>query len=186
LETHIDKSSEDIAEPCSMFPDHGGETLLRILGFIPLLELVSEHVKFTAFLGKHTPLDGKHSMVEFQRDRLFSKSTFARGNKFPKDKNFTDYALRNEYIETLKDDFKTRESILLEQMQLIANMLKDKPTISNNNALKMGIQFWDVKRDAKQRNDKKTQDMFASFISAFADNIGNSQSKDISTSMIEE
>jgi hypothetical protein len=171
LEIYIDKSGDDIAKPCSMFPDHGGETLLRILGFIPLLELVSEHVKFSELIKKHTPLEGESSMIEFQRSRLFSKSNFVRGSKFPNDDKFIDYALKNEYIETLKVDFNERETVLLQQMRLVAQILEDEPTLSNDSALKMGLQFWDLKRDAKQSDDKKTTEMFTSFITSLAGNI---------------
>lgn len=179
LEIYIDKSGDDIAKPCSMFPDHGGETLLRIIGFIPLLELVSEHIKFSEFINKHTSLDGQNSMVEFQRNRLFSKSKFARGSKFPDDDRFTDYALRNEYIDELKVDFNEREGELLQQMRLVAQMLEDEPTLSNDNALKMGLQFWDLKSAAKQSNDKKTAELFTNFITAFASNIVDDEHADV-------
>lgn len=171
LEIFIDKSGDDIAKPCFLFPDHGGETLLRIVGFMPLLELVSEHIKFTELINKHTSLDGQNSMVEFQRKRLFSKNKFARGSKFPGDEKFTDYALRNEYIDALKVDFNERESSLLLEMSVVAQVLEKGPTLANENSLKLGSQFWDLKRDAKQSNDKKTAELFANFITAFANNI---------------
>lgn len=171
LEMYIDKSGEEIAKPCSMFPDNGGNTLLRIVGFIPLLELVSEHVKFSNFLEKQTPLEGRNSIAKFQRNRLFSKSNFVRGSKFPNDDSFIDYALMNEYIETLKVDFNKREAELLQEMSLIAKTLEDDPTLSNDCAFNMGLQYWDLKRSAKQSNDKKTTEMFAGFITTFVDNI---------------
>jgi hypothetical protein len=179
LEIYISKSADNIAKPCSMFPDHGGETLLRVIGFMPLLELVSEHIKFSNFIKKHTTLDGKDSMVKYQRSRLFSKSKFERGSRFPNDDKFTDYALRNEYIDTLKVKFNERESELLQQMCLIAGMLEDDPTLSNDNALTMGSQFWDLKRSAKQSDDKKTKEMLASFITAFAKNISDDAPADL-------
>jgi hypothetical protein len=171
LAVYIDKSGEDIAEPCVMFPDQGGETLLRLIGFIPLLKLVSEHVKFTEFIKKHTSLDEKDTMVEFQRERLFSKSQFMRRCKFPGDDKFTDYELRNEYIDSLKINFTKREGELLQQMRSIALLFEDKPTLSNDNALRIGIQFWDQSRDAKQSYDKKEKEKFSSFITAFANHI---------------
>jgi hypothetical protein len=173
LEMYIDKSGEEIAKPRSMFPDYGGETLLRIIGFVPLLELVSEHVKFSEFLKKHTPIEGENSMTEFQRNRLFSKSNLVRGSKFPNDDSFIDYSLRNEYIETLEVDFNEREAELLQQMSLVAKALEDDSTLSNDSALNMGMQYWDLKRSAKQSNDKKTTEMFAGFLTAFADNIAD-------------
>lgn len=173
LEIYIDKSADDIAKPCSMFPDHGGKTLLRILGFMPLLELVSEHVKFSNLIRDYTPLDGEAGMIEYQRDRLFSKSNFVRGSKFPSDDEFTDYALKNKYIETLKVDFSESEVELLQRMRLFAQAFEDEPTLANNIALKMGLQFWDVKRNAKQSHDKKTTEIFASFMTTLASNIAD-------------
>jgi hypothetical protein len=173
LEIYIDKSGADIAKPCKMFPDHGGETLLRLIGFIPLLELVSEHVKFSNLIDKHIPLDGNNSILKFQQQRLFSKSKLVRVSKFPDDDKFTDYALRNEYIDKLKIDFNEREVELLQQMRLVAQMFEDEPTLHNDNALKMGLQFWDLKRDAKQSNDKQKSDMFESLITVLAKNVSN-------------
>lgn len=179
LAIFIDKSGDDIAKPCAIFPDYGGETLLRILGFMPLLELVSEHIKFSEFIKKHTSLDGEGSIVEHQRERLFSRRKFSRGAKFPSDDKFTDYALRNEYIDALKVDFHEREGTLLEHMLLIAQTLENEPTLANENALKMGSQFWDLKSAAKKSNDKKTTELFTSFITAFANNVVDDENADL-------
>jgi hypothetical protein len=175
LEMYIDKSASDIAKPCSILPDSGGETLLRIIGFMPLLEIVSEHVKTSEFLKDKVSLVDKDSMVEYQRNRLFSKCGFKRGNKFPGDDKFIDYALKNEYIDTLKVDFDENESQRLQEMLLIAQVFENNPTLSNDAALKMGHQFWDAKRTAKYNNDKKTTEMFKNIFTSLIDNVSEDE-----------
>lgn len=170
LEIYIDKSGEELAEPRSIFPDHGGETLLRILGFMPLLQIVSEHVKFSEYLKLHYSDEDKDSMLEFQRERLFSNRNLMRRYKFPNDDKFINYELRNEYTEKLKAEFDEKESELLGQMHLIASALEDEPTLSNDSALKIGLKYWDTKREIKQSRDKETSEMFTNILTALAEN----------------
>jgi hypothetical protein len=178
LEIHIDKSGQDIARPRSMFPDHGGETLIRLMGFMPLLELVSEHVKFVAFIKSQTAIEGDRSIVDSQRKRLFSHSNIMSKAKFPRDDKFTDYALKNEYIETLKVEFSAREGELLHNMDVIASALEPNPTLSNDHALSMGLNFWDLKRSNKQQGDKKTLEMFATLIQGLVQNHPDDDAQD--------
>ena len=179
LKSFIEKSGEQLSKPCSVFPDSGGSTLMRIMGFLPLLKLVSEHINFSKFTNQHIPDVERASMLEHQRDFLFSKRSFVRGSQYPNDDQFVNYGLRNEYIKYLKEENTPNIKDLCEKMKLLSSAFEDNPTLLNDNALSYGISFWDASRENKETRAKKTSELFSGLIENFSKSIKDAQESEI-------
>lgn len=167
LHRHEDEGvdSDTLAQPRRLYPDSTGESILRLLGFMPLLELIHEHIAYHDLVSQYDSDGVLGSMAEQQEVSLFSDDPYSMVPKFPDASHFVDYALRNRYIDKIKKEYLTRMPDLLEHMQLAASLLHDDPTPGNPNALKAGKAYWDAKSDARQQQNQDLRDGLAAVMS---------------------
>jgi hypothetical protein len=154
LSQYIEETSNDLEKPRKVFPDSGGQTVLKLLGFMPLLELVYQHINYQETIKNYMSDSDTDKMNELQEDcTLREESLFFKG-KFLRDQDFINYELRNRHAEVRKQDFQEKEADLLSQMKLLSDHLSDSEGLFGNSMVQGKI-YWDSVCKERLESDKQ-------------------------------
>lgn len=162
------KTAEEIAKCCSVFPDHIGERIIISLSYLPIINLFYEKIKYLNYVSSYVDLDKKtmgETVLEYQKDRLFNKDSLF-GNKFPDDEDFIDYAMKNKYIDELKKEFNdTRSSELDEGINHLLPLYKSDNL--RESTLLIGMTYWDERTKVSSENSEKFKEAILALTMSF-------------------
>lgn len=170
-----DKSSQELAKCCNVFPDHVGEKTIILLSYIPIIDLFEENLKYEEYFKNEVDLEREfmgQTYQEKQQSDLFKKTIFSK--TFPEDEKFIDYELRNKYVKHLKEEY--QDSRKEEIQDAIALLLShyDNAQDKKQNLIAIGSAYWDEKQQIKSAQMQK----FASAIESISKSLTeNEQSK---------
>lgn len=144
------KTSKEMIKCCNVFPDNIGKRMIIQISFIPLIDLFYEDLKYKQFIAEKldvTKVCCGTNLLEDQRDRLFNKKSLSH-KKFPKDEDFIDYKMKNDFISNLEEEYTTRKEEIQTALSLLIAQYENSKDI-NKTILIIGATYWDNKQKVK-------------------------------------
>jgi len=165
-----DKSAKEITECCKTFPDYTGRHIISLFSYLPVIDLFCEKLSYEEYISKRIDLDKKYmgqTCMERQHEELFGESVFNR--KFPKDDAFTDYALKNRFIDKLEAEYHDhRKGEIEEEINILLPLfLPDEDEHEMKNArVAIGSAYWDNRRNSLSSQAKALGEALRAIVSA--------------------
>lgn len=146
------KTSAEMIKSCNVFPDNIGKRMIIQISYIPIINLFYEDLMHQEFFSKKIDLlqvsCGK-TMQEDQRERLFGKGLFHK--KFPKDEEFIDFSMRNEFITELEKEYiDTRKEEINTALNILLSQYEDSEDLDKTTLL-IGATYWDNKKTVSSK-----------------------------------
>ncbi len=170
-DTYIkNKTAEEMIKCCNVFPDNIGKRTIILISYIPIIELFFEDLLYKEYFKNYVDLEKKmmgETQQEHQYSRLFEESIFKK--KFPKDDEFIDYSMRNDFTNKLKDEYeKTRKEEIKEAIDLLLKFYEESDN-SEDNKLSIGSTYWEEKKRIQSKETKAFADAITLMSKAFAE-----------------
>lgn len=150
-----DCTAEEIIEPCIILNDYYGLSLMRIIGYYPLIKIMQEKVKYLSTIKNHLKQEDLEFYQSEQQKKLFSGSKFYP--TFPENKSFTNYELQNKHIEKIKEEYETKKDDIQFAINTIIENMDVEPEHIKEQLIKLGCLYW----DKQQEVDKAKQEQFS-------------------------
>jgi len=159
--------SVEFAKPCHALPDYGGQSILKLIAYLPIMKLFQEKRYFLdmekeALESEVSESIPRHETLEnMQEDKLFKKeSMFYR--KYPDDdESFVNHPLKKRYAKSIAADYKDRKK------ELDASILSLAKLYSKDSLIMIGSTYWDSSNKARSKSSKDFEGLLNSFFSSF-------------------
>ena len=158
--------SAEFAKPCHALPDYGGQSILKLIAYLPIMKLFQEKRHFLDMQKKdfesdvHENIPMHQSLENMQEDKLFKKeSMFYR--KYPDDDSFVNHPLKKRYAKSIAADYEECKEELDASILSLANLY------SKDSLLMIGSTYWDNSNKARAKSAKAFEGMLEAFSSSF-------------------
>jgi hypothetical protein len=126
------KSADEIVEPCIIFPDRIGESLMEMIGIFPIIKILEIKRKNTEYFKK---------LVTDEDLEFFSHHPI-NPKFFPEEKKFVDQQKINKFIEDKKEKFLINERDVLDPSLLILLEFFNESSNESKVKQKIGKEYW--------------------------------------------
>lgn len=163
------KTAQEMIKACNVFPDYIGKRMIMQISYIPLIDLFYEDFKYREFIDKKINLEVRNcggTILEDQQERLFNKKSIFN-NKFPKDEDFIDYKMRNNYVDILKQEYddKRKEEISF-ALNILLLQYENSKNIEETSVL-IGATYWENKQKVQSTKIQSFKDALEAMVCAF-------------------
>lgn len=163
------KTAQEMIKACNVFPDYIGRRMIMQISYIPLIDLFYEDLKYKEFINKKTNLEERNcggTILEDQQERLFNKKSIFN-NKFPKDEDFIDYKMRNNFIEILENKYNDkRKEEIANALNILLLHYENSKNIDETIVL-IGATYWDNKQNVQSTRIQSFKDALEAMASVF-------------------
>lgn len=147
-----EKTADEIVKCCRTFPDNIGKRIIIQISYLPIMDLFYENFKYIEYIKKNVDFEETsigQNILDYQQDRLFGKSIL--NQKFPKDEEFLDYKMRNEFIRNLREEY---EETRKQELESEINFMLDLYTKDETSKIAIGSHYWDNKNKTRSEQSK--------------------------------
>ena len=161
------KTAEELVRCCNIFPDNIGKRTIILISYIPILDLFYEDLQYQEYFKNRWDLEKNmmgQTILEDQNDRLFGDSIFNK--KFPKEDEFTDYNLRNKFVDKLEAEYKNgRQEEIKNGLNILLAHYGNKED-TDEVTVTIGSAYWEQKKKVRSEESKAFSDLINSMSKA--------------------
>lgn len=139
------QSSKDMIKACKVFPDYGGRTIIKLLSFLPLINLLSKKIRYKNYILENPKLIDNNYGINLdiiRKEEVLEIEVSKKIKKILPDEEFVNYKLKSEYINNFEKYY--NEDIKENLDNFINNLIElYKNSENNKDLLIIGKVIWD-------------------------------------------